>query len=361
MGLKFNRLQRTFESANTLKSMTIKQEKKELVIIDILCIYSDLFPVLSTLKIAERTSVEEFRKSNAPCVCLFVVDDISKFNNNDSFVIRGDKHEDIHLARYFLKDRRELIGSKKPAEQERADANKKTDKKGGQKEAEKIKVVDGQNYQRARSLLTSIEKFLKNKELINPILFLGVKKELFEEAKKRKSTKMAILRSESTRFQDSILRQFRDISYPEALDGYYIGHSEKCIKVKHLISIASRNDYPVLIIGDTGTGKELVANAIHKYSRDRRSGHFISVNCGAIPDELFESEIFGYKKGAFTDALFDKKGLWEIADKGTLFLDEIGDLSLRHQAKILRTLTTGYFYRIGETNPRSSDARIIAP
>jgi two-component system NtrC family response regulator len=107
-----------------------------------------------------------------------------------------------------------------------------------------------------------------------------------------------------------------------------------------LAARAGRADVPVLIVGDTVTGKEVVARMIHDLS-DRRTDHFVAVNCGAIPRELLESELFRYVKGAFTGADADKEGLWKRADGGALFLDEVGDLSADHQTKILRALQGG--------------------
>jgi transcriptional regulator with PAS, ATPase and Fis domain len=115
----------------------------------------------------------------------------------------------------------------------------------------------------------------------------------------------------------------------------------------------------VLITGESGTGKELAARAIHSNSvRARRK--FVTVNCGAIPEGLIESELFGHLKGAFTGAVADKKGLVEEADKGTLFLDEIGELAPQLQVKLLRVLQEGEFTRIGDTQPRHVNVRIVA-
>jgi DNA-binding NtrC family response regulator len=114
----------------------------------------------------------------------------------------------------------------------------------------------------------------------------------------------------------------------------------------------------VLISGETGTGKELVAHLLHGLS-DRRDGRFVTVNCAAIPRELFESELFGYEKGAFTGASTRKTGLMEQSDQGTLFLDEIGDLSLDNQAKILRAVDTKRFRRIGGNKEIAVDFRLV--
>jgi two-component system, NtrC family, response regulator AtoC len=126
-------------------------------------------------------------------------------------------------------------------------------------------------------------------------------------------------------------------------------------------TIAKIADYKttVLISGESGTGKELVARALHRRS-SRRGGSFVAVNCGAIPENLLESELFGHKKGAFTDANNDRRGLFEEADGGTLFLDEIGELPIALQVKLLRVLQDEMIRRVGESRDLKVDVRIIA-
>jgi transcriptional regulator with PAS, ATPase and Fis domain len=122
----------------------------------------------------------------------------------------------------------------------------------------------------------------------------------------------------------------------------------------------SESEAPILIIGETGVGKELIAEAIHKLSK-RNKEVFKPILCSGIPDTLMESELFGYKKGAFTGATRDKSGLFEIADKGTIFLDEIADMPMLLQGKLLRVLNTkGKFSPLGDTKEKASNARIIA-
>ena len=141
----------------------------------------------------------------------------------------------------------------------------------------------------------------------------------------------------------------------------YIGDSNAVQAVMDVVKrVAGSPDTPVLIVGETGTGKELIARAIH-FRSPLFKGPLVSVNCAAIPRELIESELFGYEKGAFTGATAKgKKGLVEQAAKGTLFLDEIGDLSMSAQAKLLRFLEDGEFYRVGGTQKRSVKPRVVS-
>jgi DNA-binding NtrC family response regulator len=138
-----------------------------------------------------------------------------------------------------------------------------------------------------------------------------------------------------------------------------IGNSQVIRQIFETIEQVAPSDISVLIIGESGTGKELVAKAIHKRSR-RAMKPFIVVNCGAIPEGIIESELFGHEKGAFTGAVGVRKGFFEMADGGTVFLDEIGEMPLNAQVKILRVLEGKEFSRVGSTDPKKSDIRIIA-
>jgi DNA-binding NtrC family response regulator len=138
-----------------------------------------------------------------------------------------------------------------------------------------------------------------------------------------------------------------------------IGRDEKMLIVFEWIRTAAKSDISVLILGPTGSGKEVVARMIHELSRRGRE-NFQAVNCAALPDTLFESEIFGYEKGAFTGAHDRKPGRVELADRGTLFLDEIGDMSLMAQAKLLRVLEDRRFERLGGQKPVHVDFRLIS-
>jgi len=137
------------------------------------------------------------------------------------------------------------------------------------------------------------------------------------------------------------------------------GASARMHELFRVMRHASSSESNVLVTGESGTGKELVARAIHSNSV-RAKRKFITVNCGAIPEGLLESELFGHMKGAFTGAVGDKKGLIEEADRGTLFLDEIGELAPTLQVKLLRVLQEGEFMRLGDTNPRRANIRLIA-
>jgi nitrogen regulation protein NR(I) len=138
-----------------------------------------------------------------------------------------------------------------------------------------------------------------------------------------------------------------------------VGVSPAIKEVYKMIGRVAASDVSVLISGESGTGKELVANAIHKYS-DRSYKPFVAINCAAIPDNLLESELFGYEKGAFTDASQSRPGKFEQAQGGTIFLDEIADMSIHLQAKLLRILQEGTFERLGSNKNLTADVRVIS-
>jgi two-component system response regulator AtoC len=138
-----------------------------------------------------------------------------------------------------------------------------------------------------------------------------------------------------------------------------IGQSDEVRVIKQKIQKVSSKDITVLITGETGTGKELIARSIHYHSH-RSGGPLVKISCGALPDELLESEVFGYQKGAFTGAHRNKPGRLELAHEGTLFIDEIGDLSLGLQAKFLQVLEDKAFARLGGVYDKAVDARVVA-
>jgi len=138
-----------------------------------------------------------------------------------------------------------------------------------------------------------------------------------------------------------------------------VGQSHAIQQVLHQIELVAPTDASVLISGESGTGKELIACAIHEQS-NRNERPLIRVNCAAIPRELFESEFFGHVKGAFTGALKDRTGRFELADGGTIFLDEVGEIPMELQSKLLRVLQEGQFERVGEEKTRTVDVRVVA-
>jgi len=160
------------------------------------------------------------------------------------------------------------------------------------------------------------------------------------------------------RLEDKRLYLGSEISSEHCFEGI-IGKSPAIQEVLEQVSIVAPTDATVLLHGETGTGKELIARAIHKLSSRRERG-FVRMNCAAIPSGLLESEMFGHEKGAFTGALLQKKGRFELADGGSLFLDEIGDISLELQPKLLRAVQEREFERLGSARTIHVDVRMIA-
>jgi len=166
----------------------------------------------------------------------------------------------------------------------------------------------------------------------------------------RKAEERELLRRENRALRDEIRKEHR---YDDIL-----AKSQKMLDIFRTISKIAEYKTTVLVAGESGVGKELVARAIHHRST-RRGGPFVAVNCGAIPENLLESELFGHKKGAFTDAVQDRRGLFEEADGGSLFLDEIGELPLSLQVKLLRVLEEEKIRRVGDVRDIKIDVRII--
>jgi len=141
--------------------------------------------------------------------------------------------------------------------------------------------------------------------------------------------------------------------------GDMIGRDEKIARLFDMLPVVAESDASVLILGETGTGKDMLARAMHNMNH-RKEGPFIKVNCAALPDNLLESELFGYRRGAFTDAKQDKPGRFQMAEGGTIFLDEIGDLSQNLQAKLLQVLDEKQFYPLGSRQLVKVDVRVVA-
>lgn len=257
-----------------------------------------------------------------------------------------------------------------------------------------ILLIDSK-YDGTVTLKNGLERFWARSTARNRkgLLVVGVADKIFDELLARSEKSEVVVKASESKWstrqaacgrgdqrpQSDFLDLLNENSLPsdkarqlKDLEGCYKGNSTEAMVARQLAVHAAHNDVPVLILGSTGSGKEILARKIHQYGNRSKSGSFVAVNCGAIPPELFESELFGYKKGAFSGADKDKKGRWELADKGTLFLDEIGDLDLRHQVKILRAIegekgsadrssrNTSLIWPVGAEKPVSVDIRIIA-
>lgn len=159
--------------------------------------------------------------------------------------------------------------------------------------------------------------------------------------------------------QRKLSQDYREIKEKVETDEQILGKSQAIQKIIQLIKRVGPTDARILITGENGTGKELVAKALHRYSK-RTDMSFVEVNCAAIPNELLESELFGHEKGAFTGAAARRIGKFEYAHKGTLFLDEIGDMSLTAQAKVLRAIEEGKIERLGSNKIVEVDVRVVA-
>ncbi len=166
-----------------------------------------------------------------------------------------------------------------------------------------------------------------------------------------RNAKDRVVLVEETKQLKTTVRKFKGSSI--------IGETDGIIKIKEMIEKVAPSDARVLVTGANGSGKELVARSLHDLS-NRRKMPFVEVNCAAIPSELIESELFGHEKGAFTSAVKDKKGKFELASGGTLFLDEIGDMSASAQAKVLRALQENVIQRVGSERDIKIDARVVA-
>ncbi len=176
----------------------------------------------------------------------------------------------------------------------------------------------------------------------------------------------AVLYDETADPQGGII-SFRDISELAALKSMdseskfhgVIGHSKPMREIFELIKEIAESNAPVFIHGESGTGKEMIANAV-QITSERKGGPYIKVNCSVFPSNLLGSELFGHVKGAFTDAIKDRPGRFEVADKGTIFLDEVAEMPLQMQLQLLRVLQEGSFERVGESTTRKVDVRVIS-
>jgi transcriptional regulator with GAF, ATPase, and Fis domain len=220
-------------------------------------------------------------------------------------------------------------------------------------------TVAGQALRGVRALLLSF-----GPGRCHALCLIGVPRETFNELQARAAVAAEAGHAaegcgDSIQRVEAMLNAGEHVQMPVELCQAFIGTSPAAQVIRRLILCAARTDIPVLIEGESGTGKEIVANWIHLGSV-RKGYNLFPVNCGAVPAELFESELFGHEKGSFTGAAGKKDGMWTLADKGTLFLDEIGDLSPCHQAKVLRALDGYGYLPVGAAKEVKSDARVIA-
>jgi formate hydrogenlyase transcriptional activator len=179
----------------------------------------------------------------------------------------------------------------------------------------------------------------------------------FPDIQREDSQFVSVSRRESSRVNLEF-REEEDIRREANFVGI-VGQSTALRQVLHLVEMVAASDATVLLLGETGTGKELIARAIHERSR-RQKETFLTLNCAAIPGSLFESELFGHERGAFTGAYMQKLGRLELADRGTLFLDEVGDMPLELQPKLLRALQERTYERVGSARTKRVDVRLVA-
>ncbi|CAB3758737.1 sigma-54 interaction domain-containing protein [Paraburkholderia solisilvae] len=218
---------------------------------------------------------------------------------------------------------------------------------------EKIEILRSTLRWSSRLERAEIEKLLRQASALRDEVMQLSHKERFVQAAAAEPERLAadLLRSRGARRQALLERSF-------IFEGTF-GDNPKLLEALEIAEKAAPTDLPVLIDGESGTGKELMAKVIHA-NGGRADKPFISVNCGAIPDNLLESELFGHRKGAFTGASGDRKGKFESAHTGTIFLDEIGELPLPGQVKLLRVLEAHEIQRVGSDEPIAVDTRIVA-
>ncbi len=264
--------------------------------------------------------------------CLHVTENNNlKLINNFKMIIkdRGRKQENTPLSRYML----------------------------GQK---KIPLLDS-GFKNAKQTPRSIRDLLKRaeREEDRNVCILGVNKGIFNALKKRANALKELAKDNIDNREDISDAQIRHDLTVDPLERLFLGTSDQTEKIRHFIKCAAETDDEVLILGETGTGKEVIANAIHLL-RFPNLKKMQVVNCPAISEDLLPSELFGHIKGAFTGAETNKTGLWQLAQDSTLFLDEIGDLSKDNQAKILRALSDRKIKPVGSNDQIEVKARVIA-
>ena len=227
-----------------------------------------------------------------------------------------------------------------------------------------IVLVTG-GYSDSHQLARSAREYLAKTStaVADHLILIGIAGALFDELWQRATLPVpaparTFPRAPAGSPQSELYSLLPELPIPDNVSRRYIGSSPDSEVVRQLIVRAAARPDSVLVLGDTGTGKDVVARLIHEESR--RPGRFEVVNCGAIPRELFEAELFGFEKGAHSTATFAKQGLWRLAHLGTLFLDEVGDLPLDQQVKVLRALEDGMIRPVGGVDSVRVDVRIVA-
>ena len=301
-------------------------------------------PLGVELPLYGSSDLENLRQTSPPSAYLVRNEDLKTIRKFEEFIVdRGVKHKAKGLSKL-------LLGHKL------------------------IPLIEG-NFESARQLGRSIRTLLSNakKKQDQNVYFIGIAPAIFDEIW---GTSKGVNPKDGSDIEadplgPGSLEEYANVSswlvrelfyrcqVPQDLTDRFIGHSPDAVLVRQLVVLAANSENEVLIIGDTGTGKEVVARAIHDLS-NRKGKKFLAINCGGIPSTLLESELFGYVKGAFTGASSVKEGLWKTAGDGTLFLDEIGDLPIESQAKILRTLEDGKIWPVGSKIGIDVSARVIA-
>lgn len=299
-------------------------------------------PIPSKLSFQTAQDLQEFRAGNPQAAFVLPVEHLKQIRElKDAVIDRGRKDTHKGLSGYLL----------------------------GQ---EKVPFIDG-NYTAAGKVKAGVRRLLENaaRGSESNIYLIGVEAGVFEKLYAEASDAVSVIgkaRRPSRPLKAALTRGFANETLLQLIGRYrvpprlaqaYVGGAKDVQLVLQMALAAAGSKSPVLILGETGTGKEVIAREIH-YCGPRAALPFIVVNCAAIPENLLESELFGHVKGAFTGALADKEGAFEQVRQGTLFLDEIGDMSLSHQAKILRVIDGKPFSRVGSTTEILFAGRLVA-
>ena len=297
-------------------------------------------PQAVTMDTDQPQELEKLTLNHAPLALVVRAADLDYFRSMTDVVMDvGTKDKDQQLSRYMLN-----------RSFRKAPLIEAPYKEGGQQAGRSI-----------RTLLANAEKIGEAN-----LFIIGVPEAVFTKLAKG-AVKPKEQRDEKIAWQadddlasDSLLRLMPPLEGEAALESRYLGRSHQHDMVRRLIMYAAKCPEPVLILGETGTGKGLVARLIHEMSSFSEHQPMVTINCAGLPEGLIESELFGHVKGAFTGAASDRAGLWEAAGDGILFLDEIGDMPLGQQAKVLRALQEGVIRKVGSTKQTKVRARVLA-